>query len=84
MRKAPRRRTSESSSLEKTLQAKLEASELKVHELQAELLGYKTRIEELETEIAREQEVSKKLQARVRDYGMQLLPLMKAILRVCG
>ena len=68
---------SQSSSLEKMLQDKLEASESKVRELEAELLDYKSKTKVLQAQIADKQDLNTKLHAKVRDFGLQVVELMR-------
>lgn len=62
---------------DQALQDKLAASELKVRELEAQLLVYQKKTDALQAEVVLGNERTSKLQARVQDYGVQLLEVME-------
>ena len=62
---------------DQALEDKLAASELKVRELEAQLLVYQKKTDTLQAEVVMGHEINSKLQARVREYGWQLLEVME-------
>ncbi|CAE7820433.1 hypothetical protein AK812_SmicGene43664 [Symbiodinium microadriaticum] len=71
------RQTFSESSQHKALEVKLAASELKVRDLEAQLLVCKKTNDTLRAEVALGHEANSKLQARVQEYGLQLLEVME-------
>eukprot|EP00439_Symbiodinium_sp_Y106_P011094 s9453_g1.t1 len=62
---------------DQALEDKFAASELKVRELEAQLLVYQKKTDTLQAEVVMGHEINSKLQARVREYGWQLLEVME-------